>query len=117
MIDFSLTEEEQLLQRTARDFAEKRLRPNLRRHEHDGVPSSLIAEYRELGFATVDVPTTCGGAGLGPFAQALVLEELATADVGAALALDTTAPARYPVLRLGAPDDQRAILDVRRAAL
>jgi alkylation response protein AidB-like acyl-CoA dehydrogenase len=117
MIDFSLSQDEELLQRTARDFAERRLRPNHRKHEHDGVPEALISEVRELGLTAVDVPSDVGGAGLGPFAQALVLEELGAADVAATLALDTVGPARYPVMRLGSPDDKRAILDARRAAL
>ncbi|MBI3181061.1 MAG: acyl-CoA/acyl-ACP dehydrogenase [Myxococcales bacterium] len=94
MIDFALTDEEQLLQRTAREFAERKLRPRIREHERSGVPPELVAEARELGLDAADQA-------LGPLAQALVLEELGAADVGASLALDPAGPARYPLRRLG----------------
>ncbi len=115
MIDFSLTEEEQLAQRTAREFAERRLRPNLRKHEADGVPRALAEEFGSLSIGGADVPAELGGAGLGPLAQALVLEELAAGDVASAIALDALGPARYPLLALDAGEEQKALFGTRVA--
>lgn len=115
MIDFSLTEEEQLAQRAARDFAERRLRPALRKHEAEGVPPALAEEFRALSIGSADVPVELGGAGLGPLAQALVLEELGAADVASAIALDGLGPARYPMLTLGEGGKRSAVLDERAA--
>ncbi len=116
MIDFDLDDDERLIQRTARDFALAELKPAARAHERDGVPDALVAEFHALGLDAVDRPADLGG-GLGPFAQALVLEELGAADAGAALALDATAPARYPVLSLGGREERRAFLAAGRVAL
>ncbi|TMB48907.1 MAG: acyl-CoA dehydrogenase family protein, partial [Deltaproteobacteria bacterium] len=86
---FALSEEERLIQETARRFARDRLRPALRTHERArGVPGALAAEFAALGLDAVDVPAGAGGQGLGAFAKSLVLEELAAVDPGAALALD-----------------------------
>ncbi len=116
MIEFGLDEDERMIQRTARDFAVGKLKPAAREHERGGVPEALVAEFRGLGLDAIDRPEDLGG-GLGPFAQALALEELGAVDVASALALDATAPARYPVLRLGGAEDRRAILGVRRVGL
>ena len=43
------------------------------------------------------------GAGLGSLGRALVNEELAAADAGAAIALDPLGAALYPILELGEP--------------
>src|SRR5215472_13020510 len=116
VIDFSLSQEEELARGAARDFAVRRLSPAVRAHEKDGVPQALQAEFAALGIGRADVSAELGGAGLGPLAQALVLEELAAVDVAAALALDGCGPARYPVLELGDAEAQREVLG-KRAAL
>src|SRR5258708_21205938 len=106
MIDFSLSDEEQLIQRTARAFADERLRAHDRAHERGGVPLELAREYLRLGFATIDVPESLGGQGLGLFVKCLVLEELARGDAGAVLALEGAAPAAYFLLALPADASQ-----------
>jgi len=89
VFSFALSEEERLIQETARRFAHDRLRPGLRAHERArGVPGALVAEFAALGLDAVDVPAGAGGQGLGAFAKCLVLEELAAVDSGAAVALD-----------------------------
>jgi len=89
VFSFALSEEERLIQETARRFAHDRLRPGLRAHERArGVPGALAAEFAALGLDAVDVPAGAGGQGLGAFAKSLVLEELAAVDPGAAVALD-----------------------------
>src|SRR5439155_1057216 len=76
----ALSDEERLIQETARRFARDRLLPELRAHERArAVPPEVVREFAGLGLA--------GGEDLGAFARALVLEELAAVDPGAALAL------------------------------
>ena len=57
--------------------------------------------YQTLGLAGLELPESLGGAGLGALARAVVNEELAAADAGAALALDPLGPALYPIAELG----------------
>lgn len=102
MIDFELSDEERLIRETAARFAAERLQPGLRAHERTrGVPDAIIQEFATLGLAAVDLPTAHGGQGLGAFVRALVLEELAAVDPGAALAVDGIGLARYPLLEAG----------------
>jgi alkylation response protein AidB-like acyl-CoA dehydrogenase len=102
VFDFTLSEEELLIQETARRFAAARLEPRLRAHEAArGVPSELTAEFAALGLDGIDLPSESGGQALGSFAKALVLEELAAVDPGAALALEGIGPAVYPLVEGG----------------
>jgi alkylation response protein AidB-like acyl-CoA dehydrogenase len=76
-LDFSLTDEQQSLQKAARDFAQKRLPPIARDIEESGEPPSreLIAEYAEHGFLGINIPEALGGLGLGNLEALIVLEE------------------------------------------
>ncbi len=105
MIDFALGDELELVRATARDFAADHLRPNLRDHEKArGVSQSVHQAFGEVGFAALEWPEALGGSGLGALARSLVLEELAAADPGALLALDTLGPALYPLLEMTKSD-------------
>jgi alkylation response protein AidB-like acyl-CoA dehydrogenase len=102
VIDFDPGEELELVRETARAFAEAHLRPHDREFEAArGVSDEVRAASREIGLADLEVPERLGGAGLGARARVLVLEELAAADAGAALALDPLGPALYALLELG----------------
>ncbi|HYB12113.1 MAG TPA: acyl-CoA dehydrogenase family protein [Myxococcota bacterium] len=101
-IDFELPNELALVQETARAFARDHLRPRDREFESArGVAAHVHRLYRELGLASLELPDTLGGAGLGALARTLVNEELAAADAGAALALDPLGPALYPLVAFG----------------
>jgi acyl-CoA dehydrogenase len=89
MIDFSLTEEQKALQETARKFALNEIRPIAvqldRLHDSEkSVPLDLVKKGMQLGFGTVLVPEQYGGFGGTLIDCALVTEELAYGDTGAA---------------------------------
>ncbi|WDD92128.1 acyl-CoA dehydrogenase family protein [Burkholderia sp. FERM BP-3421] len=80
-MDFSLTQEQEMLVSTLRQFVEKELQP----HEFavdraDDVPPELADSIRrkaiELGFYAFNMPESVGGAGLDYVTQALVEREL-----------------------------------------
>lgn len=80
-MDFSLSEDQQAFQRTARDFARERLRPFAGKWDEDRhFPAEELREAAALGFAGIYVPEEHGGAGLSRLDAALIFEELATAD-------------------------------------
>src|SRR2546426_3879675 len=65
-MDFRLTEEQRLVQETARDFVDKEIVPRVRDWEEKGeVPRSLYAKMAALGFLGAPVPEKYGGAGGG----------------------------------------------------
>jgi hypothetical protein len=75
--DLALSDEQQLVQRTARDFAREKVLPRAREIDERGkVPPELIAEMAALGFLGIYVPEAYGGAGLDALSYALVGEEI-----------------------------------------
>jgi alkylation response protein AidB-like acyl-CoA dehydrogenase len=110
VIDFTLQDELLLLRDTARGFARDHLREGERAAEAAREPSGAArAAFREIGLAALELPEALGGAGLGALARVLVLEELAAADPGAALALDPLGPALYALAELGGEDALRGL--------
>ena len=75
--DLALTQEQELAQRTARDFAREKVLPLAREIDEKGkVPPALISEMASLGFLGIYVPDSYGGAGLDALSYALVCEEI-----------------------------------------
>ena len=105
MFDFGIGDELELLVQTARSFADKELRPRLRSAElARSVEPGVRDAFARAGFAGLELPAALGGAGLGALARALLNEELAAADCGAALALDGLGLATAALIELGGED-------------
>jgi alkylation response protein AidB-like acyl-CoA dehydrogenase len=84
MIDFGLTEDQEALQRAAREFLVAECPPALVRDnakDGDGIPRSLYKKMAELGWMGLVVPEKMGGLGLATVDLALVLEEIGRAVV------------------------------------
>ena len=76
-----LTESQELVRQTARDFARERLVPHSRDWEAAGTfPATVLRELGELGFLGMTVPEALGGAGLDYVSYALALIEIAAGD-------------------------------------
>jgi alkylation response protein AidB-like acyl-CoA dehydrogenase len=87
-LDFTLTEEQQLLRKTVRDFAEAELRPHARAwDEAQEFPRSVFAKLGELGLMGAVWPTEYGGAALSTLDYAVAMEELSRGDAGVALSV------------------------------
>ena len=88
--DLALTEEQELAQRTARDFARERVLPRAHEIDEKGkVPPELIAEMAALGFLGIYVPDSYGGAGLDALSYALVCEEINRACASTGVVMST----------------------------
>ena len=121
MIDFRLTEEQELLQHTAREFARAEIAPAAQRI-HNAQATSGDAEpwphcrdlFRrgwELGFTRMLLPESVGGGGARMIDAAILLEELGAADVAIAadlFALNMTVP--LIILAGGTPAQQQEFL-------
>src|SRR5262245_51661013 len=102
MFDLGIGEDLEILVETARSFAQSELAPVLRASEERRAPApALRRSFAQIGLARLELPEALGGAGLGALARALVNEELAAGDPGAALALDPLGPALYALAELG----------------
>ena len=76
-----LTEEQQLIQKTARDFAMREVLPvaNELDPRHENIPASLLQNAADLGFFGLRIPEEFGGLGLGCLEYCIVTEELSRA--------------------------------------
>ena len=77
-MDFSLTEEQQAFQATARQFARDAMMPCARDWDAGSTfPVETLREAAALGFAGIYVRDDVGGSGLTRLDAALIFEELA----------------------------------------
>jgi len=87
-VDFELSEEQQLLRKTVRGFAEAELAPHSREwDEKQAFPREVFARLGALGLAGACWAEEYGGSALGTLDWAIVMEELARVDAGVALSL------------------------------
>jgi alkylation response protein AidB-like acyl-CoA dehydrogenase len=90
-MQFAPTEEQLLVQRTARDFAERVLAPKAAARDVSGeFPVAELRELGKLGLLGMNVPEALGGAEAGVVAYSLALQELARADASVAVAVSVT---------------------------
>jgi len=87
-VDFQLTEEQQLIQKTAREFATEHLAPGvIERDEKAQFPTEQIQQLGDLGFMGMMVPEKWGGAGLDTVSYTIAMEEIARVDASAAVVM------------------------------
>ncbi len=87
-MDFTLSEEQRLLKKTVRDFAESEIAPHSREwDEAQAFPREVFTQLGELGLMGVAWPVEYGGSGMSTVDWAIVMEELARVDAGVALSL------------------------------
>ena len=103
------TEEQLLIQRTARDFAERTLIPRAAARDESGAfPVAEMHELGKLGLLAIAVPDELGGAGAGPVAYSLALQELARGDASVAVAVSVTNMVGELIAKHGTPAQQHA---------
>ena len=85
-MDFSLTEEQELIQQAARDFAQNELLPGvIERDEKQQFPMEEVKKMGELGFLGMMVDPKYGGSGLDTLSYVLVMEELSKIDASSSV--------------------------------
>ena len=85
-MNFDLTQEQQLVRDTVRDFAVSRIEPIAAELDREHrFPYELIAELAELGLMGMTVPEEYGGAGTDTLSYALAVEELTRIDSSVAI--------------------------------
>ncbi|MDP6533224.1 MAG: acyl-CoA dehydrogenase [Candidatus Marinimicrobia bacterium] len=85
-MNFNYTEEQLLIQKTAREFAKDHLEPGvIERDETSSFPKLEISLMAELGFMGMMVPQEYGGAGMDAVSYVTALEEIAAVDASAAV--------------------------------
>src|SRR5437879_5845196 len=104
-MDFSPTEEQLAVQKTAREFAQNEVLPKAaeidREHRH---PAELVKRMAELGFLGMAVPEPHGGAGFDHVSYVLAMEEIsrACASTGVIMSVNNSLVCD-PIYRYGTP--------------
>ena len=85
-MDFTLTEEQRMIQQAARDFAQNELLPGvIERDEKQEFPARQVREMGALGFLGMMVDPAYGGSGMDTLSYVLVMEELSKVDASASV--------------------------------
>ncbi|MEZ4938275.1 MAG: acyl-CoA dehydrogenase family protein [Crocinitomicaceae bacterium] len=87
-MNFSRTENQQMIAQMVRDFAEKEIRPNLNQWDaEEHFPVDVMKKMGELGLLGIYVPEQYGGSGFGYFEYATALMELGKVCGGVGLSV------------------------------
>ncbi|MBC7845099.1 MAG: acyl-CoA dehydrogenase [Flavobacterium sp.] len=87
-MDFSLNEEQLMVQQAARDFAQNELLPGvIERDEKQIFPTEQIKKMGELGFMGMMVDPKYGGSGLDTISYVLAMEEISKVDASASVVM------------------------------
>jgi butyryl-CoA dehydrogenase len=79
-MDLTLTDEQEALLRTCREFADREIRPIAAQLDKEArFPKELVARMGELGLMGIEVPVELGGSGLDTVAYVLAMEEISAA--------------------------------------
>jgi glutaryl-CoA dehydrogenase (non-decarboxylating) len=82
MINFDLTEEQQLLEQTIREWGAREVAPRIKEldREHRFDRELIIGGMKRLGLLGISVPQECGGAGMDYISLGIASEELEYVD-------------------------------------
>jgi alkylation response protein AidB-like acyl-CoA dehydrogenase len=106
-----LTEEQRLLQETARQFAQNELAPHAAEWDREArFPAEALAELGRLGFMGMVVPPEHGGAGADHVGYALAIEEIAAGDGATSTILAVNSLCCMAVLGYGSDEQKRRFL-------
>jgi short/branched chain acyl-CoA dehydrogenase len=85
-LDYDLTEEQELVRTTVREFAEERVAPVAAELDREArFPYELVAELAGLGLMGMTIPEEYGGAGADTVSYAIAIEELTRIDSSVAI--------------------------------
>ena len=87
-MDFCLSEDQQLLRRSIREFAETEIKPHIREwDEAQHFPDQLLAKLAALGLMGIQFPADYGGAAMSALDYCICIEELARVDPSISLSV------------------------------
>jgi butyryl-CoA dehydrogenase len=112
-LNLDLTEEQALLQKTVREFAESEIRPLAKELDETGhFPRETFKKAAELGLTGIALPEAQGGAGFDHIAYTIVIEEISRccASTGVILSVQNSLYCD-PIHRFGTDDQKKKFLE------
>jgi butyryl-CoA dehydrogenase len=111
-VDLELTAEQELLQKSVREFAEAEVRPHAKELDETGhFPREIFRKAAELGLTGIALPENEGGAGFDHIAYSIVIEEISRccASTGVILSVQNSLYCD-PIHRFGTAEQKEKFL-------
>ena len=111
-MDLELTAEQELLQKSVREFAEAEVRPHAKELDETGhFPREIFRKAAELGLTGIALPENEGGAGFDHVAYSIVIEEISRccASTGVILSVQNSLYCD-PIHRFGTAEQKEKFL-------
>jgi len=106
-MDFNLTQEQELLKKGVREFAEKVIAPRVAEMEETKeAPVDIYKAMGQNGYFAVDIPKKYGGLEIGCVGKALIIEEVSRVSAAVGMALQVFYLGIAPFLE-GASEEQK----------
>ncbi len=110
-MDFSLTEQEKMLQNLAKDFAVKEVAPQAAAIDRSNeVPLNLVQKMAKLGFRGLPYPAAYGGGGAGYVSFILALEQICQASVTVGAIMSVNTVPEEGIYRFGNEEQKKRLL-------
>jgi butyryl-CoA dehydrogenase len=111
-MDFALNEEQRLIQKTARDFAQKNVAPRAAEiDETQQFPHDLVKGMGELGFMGMNVPEKYDGAAADTLSYILAVEEISKACAATGIIMAShNSLVCHPILAFGTEEQKKKYL-------
>lgn len=111
-MNFDLTPEQEMVRKTARDFAENEIMPGARERDRQEIfPWEILKQMAELGFLAPTLPEKYGGMGLDYISEAIIFEEIGRADSSVRTTLSVQVSlTELPILRYGTEEQKQKYL-------
>jgi len=111
-MDFDLDEQQQMIRKMAREFAEKEIKPVASEFDESATfPTDIVKKLGELGFMGMMVPEEYGGAAMDCVSYAIAVEEISRADasVGVTMSVNNSL-ACQPLIDYGTEEQKKKYL-------
>ncbi len=111
-MEFTFTDEQQMMRKMVRDFAEKEVEPEIQRMETgDRFPVEVVRRMGELGLMGIPIPEEYGGSAMDYTSYIIALHELSkvSATVGVILSVHTSVGTN-PILYFGSEEQKQKYL-------
>nr|HDO81007.1 acyl-CoA dehydrogenase [Candidatus Bathyarchaeota archaeon] len=111
-MDFELAEEQKIVRRTVREFAEREIAPKAREYdEREEFPWEIVEKLFEQGIMGALIPPEYGGSGMDSVSQTIAIEEVARACAGTAMTLAIhSSLCTYAILKYGSDEQKEKFL-------
>ncbi len=107
-MEFTFTEEQEMLREAVREFADGAVRPLADQIDREHrIPAELIDQLKELGFFGIAIPEQWGGAGMGETGLCILMEELTRGDMAVAIDYGGHASIGAMSVLVGGTDEQK----------